>query len=50
MRKARILAIAILPVMLAACGGGPNEDTGLVAGAVVGGIVGSVHEIGVDRA
>ena len=26
MRKARILAIAILPVTLAACGGGPNED------------------------
>jgi surface antigen len=41
MRKVRILAIALLPVMLGACGGGPNEDVGTVAGAVAGGIVGN---------
>jgi surface antigen len=41
MRKARILVIALVPVLLAGCGGGPNEDTGLVAGAVAGGLVGN---------
>ncbi len=41
MRKARILVIALVPVLLVGCGGGPNEDTGLVAGAVAGGLVGN---------
>ncbi len=42
MRKARILAIALLPALLAACGGDTaNRTPALIVGAVAGGIVGN---------
>jgi surface antigen len=43
MRHARITAIAVLPILLAGCGpdGPSNADTGLVVGAVTGGILGN---------
>lgn len=43
MRHARILAIALLPAWLCGCGPeGPSKaDTGLVVGAVAGGIIGN---------
>ena len=43
MRVSRLVAIALLPLMLAACGpDGPNKaDTGLAVGAVAGGILGN---------
>lgn len=43
MRVPRALAICALPLMLAACGpNGPNKaDTGLIGGAVVGGVIGN---------
>jgi surface antigen len=43
MRKVGISAIALLPVLLTACGpGGPSKaDTGLVVGAAAGGIIGN---------
>lgn len=43
MRHARILAIAILPALLAGCGPeGPSKaDTGLIVGGVAGGIIGN---------
>jgi surface antigen len=46
MRQARIPAIALIPILLTACGPeGPSKaDTGLIVGGVAGGIIGS--EIG----
>ena len=43
MRHARIAAIAVMPLFLAACGpdGPSNADTGTVLGAVAGGIIGN---------
>jgi surface antigen len=51
MRKMRIAAIAVLPVMLAACGpNGPNKaDTGLAVGALAGGILGNQVGKGTGR-
>ena len=43
MRKARIIAIVMIPIVLTACGPeGPSKaDTGLVVGAAAGGIIGN---------
>ncbi len=43
MRALRVVSIAVLPVMLAACGpNGPNKaDTGTLVGAVAGGVLGN---------
>lgn len=43
MRAMRLAVLAIIPLLLVACGpGGPNnEDTGTVVGAVAGGIIGN---------
>jgi uncharacterized protein YcfJ len=43
MRVSRAYALVLIPVLLAACGpDGPNKaDTGMVVGAVAGGILGN---------
>ena len=43
MRHARISAIALIPILLTACGpDGPNKaDTGMIVGGVAGGIIGN---------
>ena len=41
MRKAQLLAIALIPALLPACSGDTaNQDTGLIVGAAAGGILG----------
>jgi surface antigen len=42
MRKARFLAVLLIPALLPACSGDTaNQDTGLIVGAVAGGILGN---------
>jgi surface antigen len=42
MRIAQLLAIALVPALLPACGGDTaNQDTGLIVGGVAGGILGN---------
>ncbi len=41
MRLAPIIAVALLPVLLAACGPGNKQGTGTIVGAVAGGAAGA---------
>jgi surface antigen len=42
MRKAQLLAVALIPALLPACSGDTaNQDTGLIVGGIAGGIIGN---------
>lgn len=41
MRAGAIIAVAMLPALIAGCGAGRKQETGTVVGAVAGGLIGS---------